>query len=117
MKKSYLIFAVTLACAFAALAQTPAARSEAPGAIPRAEVLVLGTYHMANRGHDIYNMQADDVLSPKRQAEMAQLIEVLKRFKPTKIAIEADLFGPTNPTTLQRPNEYKEYLAGKRELG
>jgi hypothetical protein len=32
----------------------------------RAEVLVLGVYHMANPGHDIFNMQADDVLAPKR---------------------------------------------------
>jgi hypothetical protein len=46
---------------------------------------------MANPGHDIHNMQADDVLSPKQQQEIAQLIEVLKRFHPTKIAIEADV--------------------------
>jgi hypothetical protein len=38
----------------------------------RPEILVLGTYHMANPGHDIHNMQADDVLSPKRQQEIAQ---------------------------------------------
>ena len=56
----------------------------------RPEILVLGTYHMANPGHDIYNMQADDVLSPRRQQEIAQLIEVLKKFHPTKIAIESD---------------------------
>ena len=32
----------------------------------RPEVLVLGTYHMSNPGHDVYNMQADDVLSARR---------------------------------------------------
>ena len=58
------------------------------------EILVLGTYHMSNPGRDIYNMQADDVLSPKRQQEMAQLIEVLKKFHPTKIAIEAESGSP-----------------------
>jgi hypothetical protein len=31
---------------------------------------------MSNPGHDIYNMQADDIQSPKRQQEIAQLIEV-----------------------------------------
>src|SRR5438046_51989 len=36
----------------------------------RPEILVLGTYHMASPGHDIHNMQADDVQSPKRQQEM-----------------------------------------------
>ena len=74
------------------------------------EILVLGTYHMSNPGHDIHNMQADDVLSPKRQQEIAQLIEVLKRFHPTKIAIEADIGS-------QRvEQEYSDYLAGKYTL-
>ncbi len=76
----------------------------------RPEILVLGTYHMSNPGRDVHNMQADDVLSPKRQQEIAQLIEVLKRFHPTKIAIEADVGS-------QRvEQEYSDYLAGKYTL-
>ena len=57
-----------------ALAISPAL---AQPAAPRAEVLVLGTYHMANPGHDVFNTKADDVLTPKRQAEMTELIGVL----------------------------------------
>ena len=84
-----------------ALAQSPA---------PRAEVLVLGVYHMANPGHDIFNTKADDVLAPKRQQEIEQLARVLKKFAPTKIAIEADVWS-------QRvPKEYADYLAGKYTL-
>ena len=75
----------------------------------RAEVLVLGVYHMANPGRDIFNMQADDVLAAKRQTEIAQLIVVLKKFQPTKIAIEADMYG-------KRRQEYLDYLAGKHIL-
>ena len=44
------------------------------GAQPRgepAEVLVLGVYHMSNPGRDVFNTEADDVLSPKRQAAAA----------------------------------------------
>ncbi|MEN6310254.1 MAG: hypothetical protein ABFD80_01805, partial [Acidobacteriota bacterium] len=37
----------------------------APQAKP--EMLIVGTFHMANPGHDIFNAKADDVLSPKRQ--------------------------------------------------
>ncbi|MDP9203391.1 MAG: DUF5694 domain-containing protein [Gemmatimonadota bacterium] len=71
---------------------------------------MLGTYHMSNPGHDVHNMQADDVLLPKRQQEIAQLIEVLKMFHPTKIAIEADVGS-------QRvAREYSDYLAGKYTL-
>ncbi|HWS99413.1 MAG TPA: DUF5694 domain-containing protein [Pyrinomonadaceae bacterium] len=76
----------------------------------RAEVLVLGTYHMANPGQDIFNTKADDVLAPKRQAEMAQVIEVLKRFNPTKIAVERN----TGDKRIER--DYADYLAGKHEL-
>ena len=74
------------------------------------EILVLGTYHMASPGHDIYNMQADDVLSPRRQKEIAQLIEVLKSFHPTKIAVESDIWSK------RVGQEYSDYLEGKYTL-
>lgn len=77
---------------------------------PRAEVLVLGSYHMANPGQDIFNTKVDDVLSPKRQAEIGQLIEVLKRFRPTKVAVERN-FGDKRTS-----QDYADYLAGKHEL-
>jgi len=114
LKQYLLLLALVLGSSISALSQ---AAANATSLAAPAEVLVLGTFHMANRGHDIYNMHADDVLSPRRQAEMAQLIESLKRFNPTKIAVEADLLGPDNPTTLERPKQYADYLAGKRELG
>ncbi len=83
----------------------------APAAPPqRAEILILGTYHMANPGRDVFNMAADDVLAPKRQAEIVELLEVLKRFKPTKIAIESTVYED------RRPKQYAEYLAGKYTL-
>jgi hypothetical protein len=76
---------------------------------PRAEVLVLGTYHMANPGQDIFNMQADDVLAPKRQQEIAELTAVLKKFKPTKVAVEQ--------SSQRRIGErYAKYLAGEYAL-
>jgi len=75
-----------------------------------AEILNLGTYHMANHGHDIYNMNVDDVLSPERQQQMAQLIEVLKKFHPTKITIEASVGSK------KVDQQYADYLAGKYTL-
>jgi hypothetical protein len=111
------VLGATLAAAAHAFAQAPAPAPApappAPGAgapAPRAEVLVLGVYHMANPGRDIFNMKADDVLAPKRQAEIAELIAALKRFAPTKVALEADFW---NEDVAKR---YGDYLAGKHEL-
>jgi hypothetical protein len=89
------------------LAMAGAARAQSDS---RPEILVLGAFHMANPGRDVHNMQADDMLSPKRQQEIAQLIEVLKRFHPTKIAIEAEL-GSDRVT-----RQYSDYLAGTYTL-
>jgi hypothetical protein len=96
--------AVLFASALLILAQQSSADSA------RAEVLVLGTYHMSNPGHDIFNTQADDVLAPKRQQEIAEVIAVLKKLKPTKVAIEADMWNK------RVPQQYSDYLEGKYTL-
>ncbi|RQO60536.1 hypothetical protein DBR47_09270 [Paucibacter sp. KBW04] len=97
---------------WALLGSSSAFAQEAPGgsSAARAEVLVLGTYHMANPGRDIFNMQADDVRSEKRQAEIAQVITVLKRFKPSKIVVERE------PGDARLGKDYPAYLAGSYEL-
>ena len=86
-----------------AIGQSAAAQAK------HAEVMVLGVYHMANPGHDIFNMQADDVLAPKRQQEIAELAAVLEKFKPTKIAVEHDSQEKLNA-------RYAKYLAGTYAL-
>ncbi len=96
--------------AAAGLASPAVAQSAPPDPARRVEVLVLGTYHMANPGRDIFNTQADDVLAPKRQKEIAELTAVLAKFRPTKIAIESNLGEE------KYPKRYAEYLAGSYEL-
>src|SRR5512134_1038272 len=84
--------------------------AEKPAGPSRAEVLVLGVYHMSNPGRDIFNMRADDVLAPKRQAEIALVMAALKNFHPTKIAVEGEVGND------RIPNRYADYLAGKHAL-
>ena len=107
MKILLCMFVLTISAVFPAVYHQALADKSAPA---RAEVLVLGVYHMANPGRDIFNMQADDVLAPKRQAEVAQVIETLRKFHPTKIAVESDV-SSDRITKL-----YSDYLAGKHEL-
>jgi len=111
MRKSLFVLASLGLTAFVFLAAVLSGTAVPQTAPPqRAEILILGTYHMANPGRDIFNMSADDVLSPKRQAEIGQLLEVLKRFKPTKIAIESTVYED------RRPKQYADYLAGRYTL-
>jgi len=58
------------------------------------QVIVLGTYHFENPGLDLNNVRADDVLKPKRQAELEALATALAKFRPTKILVERQTKGP-----------------------
>jgi hypothetical protein len=99
-----------------AAAQTPARTTfqPVPGAeqcpAHRSPIMILGTYHMGNPGMDAINIEADDVLSPRRQKEIAQLVNQLARFRPTKVMIEADY---KSAVPQQR---YEQYLAGTYTL-
>lgn len=75
------------------------------------KIMILGTYHMDNPGLDSVNLNADDVLSPRRQAEINELLDRLARFQPTRIMIEAQY------RSVSVPNLYKKYLAGEHKLG
>jgi hypothetical protein len=78
------------AAVLAVLAIAAAVPAHAQTAAPRAQVMVLGTYHMNNPGMDYANAVADDVLTPRRQAEIAAVAQALAEFRPTRIAIEAE---------------------------
>jgi len=54
----------------------------------QAEILLLGTFHMANPGRDVINLEVDDVLAPHRQAELQDLAARLSRFEPTLVCVE-----------------------------
>lgn len=52
------------------------------------DVMIVGTFHMANPGRDIYNLKVDDMLAPKRQAEIEAVTKTLARFRPNRVAVE-----------------------------
>jgi hypothetical protein len=101
--KQWLSALAVLAVSHSALAQATVQQS-------RPEILILGTFHMANPGHDIHNTQADDVLSVRRQAQIADLVAILARFRPTKIAIESPV------TSSRAAQQYAAYVAGTYQL-
>ena len=52
------------------------------------QVMLLGAHHMANPGNDEVNVEADDVLAPKRQLELEELADQLVEWSPDRIALE-----------------------------
>jgi hypothetical protein len=76
----------------------------------RVRVLLLGSYHMSNPGADQFNLEADDVLAPKRQAEIVALVDRLVEFGATKVAVEAPW---EDSATFAR---WEGYVSGDREL-
>ena len=82
MKRKLLLVLLILPALFSATAQSP----EKPELV---RVIILGTYHFGNPGQDLHNMKVDDVRTPEKQAELAEVAMRLARFNPNKIAVEA----------------------------
>ena len=74
-------------------------------------IMILGSSHLANPGMDGINTKMDDVLAPKRQREIQQLVKQLKAFNPTKIALEVDFSQDAEINA-----KYQDYLKGAYEL-
>ena len=44
------------------------------------QVMIVGGFHMSG-GHDMHNVQVDDVLAPKRQAEIQAVVDSVAKFR------------------------------------
>jgi hypothetical protein len=58
-----------------------------------AQVLVLGVFHFfyPGDGKHVVNTHPGDITTPKKQAEVLEVVEKLMKFKPNKIAVESPL--------------------------
>jgi hypothetical protein len=98
-------------CLIAMSAQFTSARAQLlKDAPPKAQVMVLATYHFGNPNQDYVKTDVDNHLSEKRQKQIAEVVELLSKFKPTKIALEAvDGSSPVHAN-------YAAYLKGEYSL-
>lgn len=74
-------------------------------------LVILGTYHMGTPGNNVVNPKVGDVATPERQKQIVELVEKLKKFKPTKIVVEIDLEDDAKTQGI-----YDQYLSGKYQL-
>ncbi|MET3538008.1 DUF5694 domain-containing protein [Chryseobacterium limigenitum] len=76
---------------------------------PKTKVLIVGSFHFDYPNLDAHKTEKSDqidVLAPKTAKEVTELVEYIKKFKPTKIAIEAWPKWNAN-------QKLKEYSEGK----
>jgi len=74
-------------------------------------LVILGTYHMGTPGNNVVNPKVTDVTVPERQKQIVELVEKLKKFKPTKIVVECDLEDDAKTQEI-----YNQYLSGSYQL-
>lgn len=103
-----------VAAALCSLMFTGCATAHVPAAqpAPHAQVMVLGTYHFRAGGSDYVANQVDDHLAPRRQAEIADVLDRFERFRPTKIIVELE---PAHEAEFNA--RYARYRAGAEALG
>jgi len=77
-----------------------------------AKLVILGTFHFKDSGLDDYKPEVDiDIMSEARQAELADVLERLAKFAPTKILIEAK-----QERQGVMDERYSQFLTGEFEL-
>ena len=77
----------------------------------RPGILLIGSGHWSNPGKDMIAPEFADMRSPQRQREIADCIERLAAFAPTKVALEV-----SGQRTVQLQDEYRGYLASSFTL-
>jgi hypothetical protein len=95
----------------AVLAALPLAAQQAAPDAPRPSILILGTVHFGGSTADLFSPSVPDILTEKRQRELAEMIAALKRYQPTKIAVER-----TPASTAKLNANYQAYLKGEYQL-
>lgn len=79
--------------------------------VTKPRVMVLGTFHMSP-SNDMFNVEVDNLLGSQRQDEIRECADRIKRYEPTKVALEVvtDYGEAINEA-------YRLYLQGDLALG
>ena len=74
-------------------------------------LMVVGSYHFANPGHDVVKSKVTDVSTPERQKQLLELIAKLEKYKPTKVVLECDIEDEA-----KHRDRFAKYLTGNYQL-
>lgn len=77
-----------------------------------ARVMILGTYHFANPGLDVVQVEVPDILAPEQQEQVRRIVEGLASFRPTRVVVERPVaYAPVLDSL------YRAYRDGRHDLG
>lgn len=95
------------------LTNTQAVKNIPQSTKPMHKVLILGSPHfdLGNNASDWKPKSEIDMLGTQKQLEIEQVVQLLKKFKPTKICIE---WLPQQDSLFQK--RYQDYVAGDWQL-
>lgn len=113
MKNIYLLLILLFYSTSGVIAQVTNPDDILVGKRKQPSVLFVGTFHFAYYNLDAHKIDKDkqiDILSEQKQKELAELLDYISKFKPTKIAIEA---GSNTGYLMHR---YREWKSDKRKL-
>ena len=80
--------------------------------VSKSELMILGTFHFNNRGLDGYvPKNSIDIMSNEKQKELKAVIDIVKKYAPTKIAIEVKKSNQKWVDSI-----YNSYLKGNYKL-
>ncbi len=88
MRSKLLIPALLTVILFLGCKQEPKKQADLTETQEGIPALLLGMYHFNNPGQDTYNMEVDDYFSDSRQKEIAEVVDLLAKYQPTKIFVE-----------------------------
>src|SRR5215831_21337650 len=104
MNRASVIFTLLLLLMPPLWAQTGLKSSQAS----QPQIMVLAVFHLVAK-KDMFTQKQGDTFTPKRQREIEQVVERLRAFHPTKIAVEHGDDGKLN-------ERYQQYLSDKYVL-
>lgn len=91
----------------------PTKHKQETNAKARKEILLIGTFHFHNPGADVVKTNSFDILSESAQAELEEITNKIKEFKPTKLFVEQEIGEQTELQDWYKRFQQPNYFDGE----
>ena len=110
MKKYLLLFSISFLLFQNAITGQASVESDVIKNQSLSEVCIMGVLHFVSKNNSV-SQKYTSVQDPKSQKEIKDLVQRLKKFRPTKIAVERPY-----KSNIELNEAYQSYLKGEYQL-